>query len=100
MPGFDEKIEVSVIDIFAERMVGEHVINAVVRETKMGGCSGGNGCRPSYCKIVLKGSGEPVQFPCKYVPRATLSVLGSDIVNTCQVAVDLGEVERSIPIKH
>ena len=100
VPGLDQEIEIGVVDVLAERRVGEDVVHRVVgnaegrRRARGRDATGG---LPGW--RVAEGLDQPGELVTEVVSRRDLGNLRADIVDAAQILVDLRIVCWSIPIE-
>ncbi|MNL29570.1 hypothetical protein D3C87_1512550 [compost metagenome] len=89
VPGLDQKVQVGVVDVFAERRVGEDVVNGAVRQRQTRRRASVDGCATGADFEVAEGFDQPVQLAAEVVPRAAFGVLRCDVVHAGQLAIHL-----------
>ncbi len=96
MPRLHQKVQIGVVDVFAERRVGEDVVYGSVGKRKTSGCSGREygGC--FHRNKAAESLGEPIQLSPQVVLWATFGSLRSDIIYSCQILIYLGKMCRRI----
>ena len=98
VPGFDQEIEIGVVDVLAERRVGEDVVHRVVgniegrRRARGHDATGG---LPGWC--MAEGLDQPGELVSEVVPRRDLGNLRADIIDAAQILIDLRVVRWCIP---
>ena len=72
VPGFHQKIEVGVVDVFAEGWVGKDIVNASVGQRQACCCAGVDGRCSSIGSLPAKCFDKAIQFAIQDIPGATL----------------------------
>ena len=89
VPGFQQVVQVGVVDVFAEGRVGEDVVNAVVGQGRGRGRLGGDGCAAGMIARTAECLGDAVGLAVQDVPGRDLRDERRNVVNTGQVAIHL-----------
>ena len=89
MPGLDQKVQVGVVDVFAEGRVGKDVVHRTIVQRQPRRRAGVDRRAARVNFKMAEGLDQPIQLAPKVVPRAAFGVLRSDVVHASQLTIHL-----------